>query len=198
MIQLLKGSVASKSDNTITLLANSIGFAVQVPHPDTYEIGTPITLTIYMHWNQEQGPSLYGFTSEAEKKIFELIISCSGIGPRIGLAILSAMSPGEFITAIQNGNEAALSSVNGIGSKKAEQIIVSLKHKVAKLALDADFRHETGSSIRHQVAEVLKSLNYSKSEIHAAMNYLQEPGVTDGATFDALMRKALSFLAKKA
>lgn len=198
MINLLKGTVAHKTDNYITILTNSLGFAVHVPHPDTYILGSSVTVTIYMHWNQEQGPSLFGFANESEKKIFELIISCSGIGPRIGLAILSAMSPAEFVTAIQNGNETALSSVNGIGSKKAEQIIVSLKHKVAKLALEPDFKHDSSGSSRQQVAEVLKSLNYSKTEIHAAMNYLQEQAASEPSTFDTLMRKALSYLAKKA
>ncbi|MFZ5953776.1 MAG: Holliday junction branch migration protein RuvA [Candidatus Dependentiae bacterium] len=197
MIHTLQGTITHKTEYALTIMTNAIGFAVTVPNPDLYEIGNTVTFHIYFHWNQEQGPSLFGFKTEIEKKLFELIISCSGIGPRIGIALLAAMSPSEFVGAIQKGDESALSSVNGIGTKKAEQIIVALKHKVAKLAFEPDFKRDNSGAARHQVSEVLKSLNYSKTEIHAAMNYLQEPGISEATTFDALMRKALAYLAKK-
>ena len=87
----------------------------------------------YMHWNQDNGPTLYGFNSILEKTVFLLIISCSGIGPKIGLAVLHHLEPATFVQAIIEENIKVLSSISGIGAKKAEQICVALKHKVAKL-----------------------------------------------------------------
>lgn len=197
MIQTLHGTIAQRIEQLIIIEVNGIGYGVHVAHPDNYTIGTQTHLQIYMHWNQEQGPCLFGFSHDLEKRIFEMIIGCSGIGPRIGLAILGSMSPAEFVAAIQQANEKALSSVNGIGAKKAEQIIVALKHKVAKLNMHPELQQAPANQARHQVNEVLKSLNYSKQEVNAAMNYLNEDQASAALTFDQLMRQALSYLAKK-
>lgn len=197
MIHTLHGIITQRIEQLIIVEVNGIGYAVNVANPDNYTIGTQANLQIYMHWNQEQGPSLFGFMHDLEKRIFEMIIGCSGIGPRIGLALLAAMSPSEFVAAIQQANEKALSSVNGIGAKKAEQIIVALKHKIAKISLHPELQKAPANQARHQVNEVLKSLNYSKQEINAAMNYLNEEQASAALTFDQLMRQALTYLAKK-
>ena len=104
----------------------------------------------------------------------------------------------DFLTAVQTGNEKALSSVSGIGPKKAEQMMVQLKHKVAKL-IDSGITI-TGSpelEQRSDIAQVLKSLNYSKPEITAAMQHIQERYAGAHVAFDQLVRHALSFLSKK-
>jgi len=197
MINTLSGLVVAIDEASITLETNQIGFVLGVTNPQNYEIGKQVILYTYLHWNQEHGPSLFGFATEQEKKIFLLIISCSGIGPKIGLALVAQMSPSAFIAAINQGNQTALSAVNGIGAKKAEQIIVQLKHKIAKLVLSREFEQVSTQPQRYQITEVLKSLNYSKNEIGAAMNYLNEHCPDISLPFDQLMRTALSFLAKK-
>ncbi|BDC35244.1 Holliday junction ATP-dependent DNA helicase RuvA [Candidatus Dependentiae bacterium Noda2021] len=197
MIHTLHGTIAQRMEQLIIVEVNGIGYAVNVANPDMYTIGSQTQLQIYLHWNQEQGPSLYGFAQDLEKRVFEMIIGCSGIGPRIGLALLAAMSPAEFVAAIQEANEKALSSVSGIGAKKAEQIIVALKHKVAKMSAHPELQKTPVHQARHQVNEVLKSLNYSKQEISAAMNHINEEHASAALTFDQLMRQALTYLAKK-
>jgi Holliday junction DNA helicase RuvA len=151
-----------------------------------------------LHWNQEQGPSLFGFATEAEKVIFLLLIDCPGVGPKIGLAVLAHMTPATFLRAIQSGNDEALSQVNGIGAKKAEHLIVHLKHKVAKLieaGLDAE---EGGQANQWQtVIEALNALNYSRPEINRALKHLHESYADKTYAFDQLLRQALSFLSKK-
>lgn len=199
MLSSIAGKITAYEPGLIVLEAANIGFTVNTPTTVACMLDQQITLHIYMHWNQEQGPTLYGFEKEADKRVFLLIISCSGIGPKIALAALSEMGSTALVRAVQQGNADALSSISGIGQKKAEQMIVQLKHKIDKciksgLILDA---HADISDI-HNVTQVLSSLNYSRNEIHGALSWLQEQNKGMQVPFDKLVRQALSFLAKKA
>lgn len=199
MISTLSGTIVAYQPGLVVLQANNIGFSVSTPTTIACTLNNQITLQTYMHWSQEQGPTLYGFHSEVDKQVFLLIIGCSGIGPKLALAALSHMSAASFIRAVQQADCSALSSINGIGEKKAEQIIVQLKHKVEKLiksGLILD-EHEDISDI-HNVTQVLTSLNYSRAEISNALGWLQEQNKGATVAFDKLVRQALSFLAKKA
>jgi Holliday junction DNA helicase RuvA len=200
MFSYLRGKVATIQESLVTLDVQGVGFAFQVPSPEFFQGKQDITVPIHMHWNSDNGPSLYGFSSELERTVFLLITSCSGLGPKIGLAVLNQLNPGSFLQAIQEGDDKALSSVSGIGAKKAEQIIVQLRHKVTKLvesgiALDQG----TQESLEQwkNLTQVLQSLNYSRQEIEATLSYLRKECGGTAAPFDLLMRQALSFLAKK-
>lgn len=200
MFSYLKGKVTTISESTITLDVRGVGFAFQVPSPEFFQGKQEIMVPVHMHWNSDNGPSLYGFASEFERTVFLLITSCSGLGPKIGLAVLNQLSPNVFLQAIQEGDDKALSSVNGIGAKKAEQIIVQLRHKVSKL-IDSGVPLEQGTQQSLEqwknLTQVLQSLNYSRQEIEATLTYLRKEGGGVSTPFDALMRQALSFLAKK-
>jgi Holliday junction DNA helicase RuvA len=151
-----------------------------------------------MHWNQEQGPSLFGFTSDLDKTVFLMIISCSGIGPKLGIAVLSAMSAKDFLAAVQTGNDKAFSAISGIGAKKAEQLIMQLRDKVAKLVKSGVELDETSQAGHwHTVSQALASLNYTCAEVAQTMKYLSQTYSGTSLTFDQLMRYALSYLAKK-
>jgi holliday junction DNA helicase RuvA len=199
MITTLSGTIEDIHESTLTLAVGGFGFGVQVPQASAFTLGQTVNLLVHMHWNQENGPTLYGFKMPLEKAVFLMITSCSGLGPKLAMAVLGQMGSHDFLEAIQASNEDALSAVNGIGAKKAEQIIVQLKHKVAKLV-------ESGAAIggsqtleeRHNISQVLKSLNYSRQEISATMNYLNEQYPGNAMAFDQLMRQALAFLAKRA
>lgn len=199
MINFLKGTVFTSNEQSITLMLNQIGigFEIFITKKVQVSIGKEISLFIYSHWNQEHGPTLYGFLNENEKKIFELILSCSGIGPKIGLALLSQIEPQEFIRSITDQDVKLLSSVNGIGTKKAEQIIMQLKHKISSF-LDTGFCQDS-ESYKHlkSVNEVLTSLNYSRSEIVTTIEHLKNNCSLENYTFDQLLRQALSILSKK-
>lgn len=199
MIHNLVGTVKEIKDQAIVIDIGSLAFQVAVPQESVFQIACQIKLHIYMHWNQEQGPSLFGFQEELEKKVFLMIIDCSGIGPKIGLAVLACMPPQQFLEVIQSGNEKALSKVNGIGAKKAEQMIVQLKHKVAKL-LESGVEISGSAQLTHwqNLTQVLESLNYSRAEISAALKHLRDSEPQINAPFDQMMRRALSFLSKKA
>lgn len=198
MINSLSGTVADISDSILTLNVAGVGFALQIPQSCAFAIGQQVHILTHMHWNQENGPSLFGFNTALEKSVFVMITGCSGLGPKLAMAVLGQLGAAEFLQAVQAANEDALSNVSGIGAKKAEQIIVQLKHKVAKMV-------ESGVNVggnqaleqRHNISQVLKSLNYSRQEISAAMNYLNDQYPDSSIAFDQLMRHALAYLAKR-
>jgi Holliday junction DNA helicase RuvA len=199
MLNSLKGTILSVADKQI-ILENPWGsIALQVAEDKSFIPGTVMTVYTQMVWNQEQGPSLFGFVDATERTVFLLIISCAGLGPKIALAILAQMRVQGFLDAIMRNDEQALSRVNGIGQKKAAQIIVQLKHKVEKL-IKSGFELAT---VDHNLAhwntlnDALVSLNYTRSEIARALKYVGDTQQGGSVAFDVLMRQALSFLSKK-
>jgi len=199
MITRLSGAIVEVTEQSLTLDVQGVGYGVHVPNAQKFSNGQSIILFVATHWNQENGPSLFGFATAFERTLFTLIVSCSGIGPKIALSILSQMTPTHFLNVIQSADESALSAINGIGPKKAEQLMVHLKHKVAKLVDQGGVVIDDSepTSVRHNVAQVLKSLHYSKQEITAAMHYINEKHPSHTVPFDQLMRHALGFLAKQ-
>ena len=198
MINSLSGIIKEINESILTIDVQGVGFGLQVPQPSLYQVGQKADLLVHMHWNQENGPSLFGFNSALEKTVFLMITSCSGLGPKLAMAVLAQLGASEFLEAVQTANEDALSAVSGIGAKKAEQIIVQLKHKVAKL-IESGANIGTSATLekRHEISQVLKSLNYSPQEVRAAMNYLNDQYPQNSVAFDQLVRNALAFLAKR-
>ena len=198
MITVINGTVKAVKEQSIVVDVGAFALQVAVPQESFFDVGKQVSLAAYMHWNQEQGPSLYGFNSELEKSVFLITIDCSGVGPKIGLAVLASLGAERFIEIVQAGDEKALSKVSGIGPKKAEQMIVNLKHKVAKL-LDSGIKITGSAQITQwqNIQEVLESLNYSRSEITVAMKQLRESAPDVQLPFDQLIRRALGYLAKK-
>ncbi len=200
MFGYIKGSVEEISGALVVVEVGGIGFQLAMPNTASLTIGKVATISTYMHWNQENGPSLYGFVSALEKTVFTVIISCSGIGPKIGLAVLGTLSPNQFLQAVAQQDIKTLSSVNGIGAKKAEQMLVALRHKVAKLFDSGIVGVQTdGGAAVHwkDLTEALGSLNYSRTEVQHAVHYLREQKIETELSFDQLLRGALSYLAQK-
>ena len=200
MISFVKGKIIEVDEQAITveLPQCALGIQLSVTNATSYVQNKEVALHAYMHWNQEQGPSLFGFTTKTEKRIFVLMISCSGVGPKMALSALSQMQPAEFVRAVHENDAKALSTINGIGAKKAEQIIVQLKHKVAKL-IDADLVADDSGALKQikGVSDVLLSLNYSRPEIAGALDYVKGSGGGQDCSFDQALRLAVSFLSKR-
>ena len=199
MVDYFVGTVKESQDQQIVLDLGMIGIALHVPNAQYFVKGAAVTVYSYLHWNTENGPSLFGFAIPLDRTIFQVIISCSGIGPKIALAILADLGAQSFLHAISVGDDQMLSKVNGIGKKKAEQIIVQLKHKVASLLESGtvEVSDIQESSHFYDVGLALQSLNYSRPEIGRAMDYLKKNTKIDKVTFDVLLRQALSYLSKQ-
>ncbi|MGB8467684.1 MAG: Holliday junction branch migration protein RuvA [Candidatus Babeliales bacterium] len=195
MISLLEGTVQTVYDSAITLMCHGIGFELHVPNATNYAHHEKITVHTYVHWNQEQGFTLFGFRSLEEKKIFLLLISCQGVGPKLALAIFNELTINQLIDALVNRKNSVLSSVSGIGAKKAELITLHLHEKVAQLVATGQLHATEETSHLQQLTQVLSSLNYSRQEIASVIDQLRS-SINTQESFDQLLRKALSLLSK--
>ncbi|HBR70682.1 TPA: hypothetical protein DIC20_01205 [Candidatus Dependentiae bacterium] len=199
MLDYIKGKVHAIHEQSLSVFSEmlQLGFAINIAHPSSFSLGEEISLYLHLHWNQEQGPSLYGFKSVRERELFVLVNSCSGIGPKMSLNILSQIEVSIFINAIRSSDVKSLSQLKGIGTKKAEQLILQLKSKIDHF-ICSDQQLCVGA-VKHlkQVTDVLESLNYSRTEIQQTLIYLREQPDVAEISFDQIMRHALSFLAKK-
>ncbi|MDD2319932.1 MAG: Holliday junction branch migration protein RuvA [Geobacteraceae bacterium] len=199
MIALLTGKIAYKSPEYIILDVNGVGYRVQIPFSTYYEIpdgGAEISLNIYTHV-KEDAISLYGFRTADEKLFFQLLISVSGIGPKLGKDILSNIQVNELAAAITRGDLARLSAVPGIGKKTAERLVLELKDKVAKLDLAAA---ATGgeqalpsAGIEEDVASALINLGYKEAVVKKALAELR---VSPDDSMEQVLKQALKALMK--
>ena len=131
MIAHLCGTVAEKFANTITLDVHGVGYEIFVTNLDFDATSLEEQRKFYTyHAIRENSEDLYGFTSLAAKKIFELLISVQGIGPKAAMAILSLAEAEEVRNAIANADSAFVSKASGVGKKSAERVIVDLRDKV--------------------------------------------------------------------
>lgn len=199
MIKMLKGEVVNRDEHSVTIMPQGcgIGFDVAVVQPALFERGKAAELFTYMHWNQENGPSLYGFSSAQERDFFVLIIGCSGIGPKIALAILEQIEITDFVHAIQTGDGLSLSKLKGIGLKKAEQLILQLKGKIDTFSCAQSVKTSGAHQHVKQLSDVLQSLNYSRTEVQQAIAYVRETVTDETVAFEPCLRKALLFLSQR-
>jgi holliday junction DNA helicase RuvA len=193
MIMYLSGKVRDVYPGGIVIDINGLGIGVQTGQ-GLFTVGQQVDLHIHMHWNQEQGPQLFGFRTVQEKLVFTLIVGGHGFGPKLALTALDTFSPQKFINALLQGDREALSAISGVGTKKAETMIVQLKDKACKLASSGMFVQENNN--QYKAAEALASLGYSRDEIGRTLSHIYEDG-TQEYSLESVLRKALSLLAKK-
>lgn len=131
MIAHVKGTVAEKFNNSVIVDVHGVGYEITltVLDYDNVKLGDEIKFYTY-HSIRENAEELYGFSSLAAKKLFELLISVQGIGPKAAIAILSLAQPEEVRNAIANADAAFVSKASGVGKKSAERVIVDLCDKV--------------------------------------------------------------------
>jgi Holliday junction DNA helicase RuvA len=198
MINLISGTIKKIHEKSITIFVSGIGFHCYTPRPNAFKEGKSAELFSYMHWNSDKGPSLYAFDNELERTTFLMIIDCPKIGPGIALSILAQIEAPSFLEIITSQNEAALSAINGIGAKKAEQLVMQLKHKVAKLIASGTVKADAQQDFVQwqNISDVLTSLSYSKQEISGAMKFLGKEYVDQNYPLDKLIRAALSYLSQ--
>jgi holliday junction DNA helicase RuvA len=162
MIAYLKGKILGKGLSYVILENNNIGYKVFVT-PETLEakIGDTLALYIY-HKVAEDAQSLYGLPDFETLQFFELLITVSGVGPKVALAILSSARVDSIRQAIANQDAAAFTRISGIGLKTAEKIIVELKSKVGTL-------ESGGAAASGDAFEALIALGYNQREVREAL-----------------------------
>ena len=180
MIYCLTGKIVKKSMNAVVLSCGGVGYYAQCPASVAGALpGVGKEDTIYTVMSvTENDVSLYGFATEQQQACFEMLTAVSGVGPKVGLAILSVMEPDRVALAISAGDHKAFKAASGVGPKLAQRIVLELKDKVAKGFVDgisledvagasADTQASQGS---RQAIAALVSLGYSQSEAALAVS----------------------------
>lgn len=131
MIAHIIGKITEKFQNLVIVDVHGVGYELTISAPDAEMINVDGETKFYTyHSVRENGEDLYGFTSLAAKKLFEMLISVNGIGPKAAMSILSLSTPEEVRNAIANDDIAFISKASGVGKKSAERVIVDLRDKV--------------------------------------------------------------------
>jgi Holliday junction DNA helicase RuvA len=172
MIASLEGIIDAVSKDSLIVNVNGIGFKVAVTTSVLSEMGiTGREVKLYTHFHiREDDMSLFGFGSLDELKLFETLISVSGLGPKTGMAMLSAMSADQVAMAIASGSVEILTTIPGIGKKTADRLILELKDKVGGVMISSP----AGKAAQENadVVSALVSLGYSVQETTKAVNAL--------------------------
>ena len=180
MIYCLTGKIVKKSMNAVVLSCGGVGYYAQCPASVAGALpGVGREATIYTVMSvTENDVSLYGFATEEQQACFEMLTAVSGVGPKVGLAILSVMEPQRVARAISAGDHKAFKAANGVGPKLAQRIVLELKDKVAKGFVDGiSLEDVAGASAQTPAAQsssqaiaALVSLGYSQSEAALAVS----------------------------
>ena len=172
MIAHLVGKIEEKFGNSLILDVNGVGYEVTVPTPDFEAVclGEERKFFTY-HAVRENAEELYGFSSLAAKKIFELLISVQGVGPKAGIAILSLAEAEEVRNAIANADAAFISKASGVGKKSAERVIVDLRDKVGIPSHygATETKFATATTANDEALDALIALGFPLKEATAAL-----------------------------
>ncbi len=196
MIAFLKGFVEELLPDTALLDVGGVGYRVEIS-AQTFEQLKPQTevkLLIHHHIT-ESDQRLFGFYTKDEKQLFEKLITVKGVGPKLGLTIVSGLPANHLIQAISNSDIATLSRVPGIGKKTAERISLELKDKIGQISSSSGQGTIAPiSGISDEVISALESLGFRRREAEqATIKVLQD---ADVQTVPSAIKKALSLLNK--
>ncbi len=196
MIGFLRGRVLLRGDDHILLLVGDIGFRVYVSSATLAALGEgQVELYTYLHV-REDGMALYGFPSRQEFSTFELLLTVSGVGPKVALGVLSTMSPEEFCRVVAYEDVKSLTRVPGVGPKMAKRLIFELKDRVGELRVAPGQVSTTAPEFRgpvEEALEALEALGYSKTEATGALERVLDARGEVGEPRD-LVRAALKVL----
>jgi len=201
MIAHLQGTLASKTVEQAVIDVHGVGYAVSIPLSTYYTLPSlkaPVTLLTILHV-REDVMRLYGFATEDERILFELLTSVSSIGPRLALNMLSSIPAPELHQSIAHSDVTRLQTIPGIGRKTAERVVLELKEKVGRVALAASL--DAGAAtldIDHVLGDVvsaLLNLGYKRPEAEKAVKGARAAANGDLA-LETLLKDALQQLGR--
>ena len=198
MIDKLKGVLDKKSTTYAVIFVGGVGYKLKMSInglESLPSIGDEVNILTYLYV-REDILDLYGFIDPIERNTFNLLISISGIGPKLALTILSGINPKQLKERVISGDVAALTSVPGVGSKTAKRIIIELKEKFIKSddsSLGFDDKNILSSELFKDVVNALVSLGYKQNYAKEACKDLEEKGQMDGE-IEVVIKKALKLL----
>lgn len=173
MITAIEGTIEARLPEGLVVKLGGVSVLVQTPMSTLGQVG-PNGSTVKLHTHlhvREDMLALYGFVTREELEMFQQLITVSGVGPRLGLAILSNLSPDALRAAIAAGNEALLTKIPGVGKRTAGRLILELRGKIAAPVAASPALSAPGSE---EVIAALSSLGYSAGQIQTALRNLPD------------------------
>jgi Holliday junction DNA helicase RuvA len=199
MIARLTGKIVYKSLDYLIIDVSGVGYRLHIPLTTYYALPDDETVSFFVYTSvREDAINLYGFLDNLEKEFFALLISISGIGPRLAVNILSNIAVAELGAAIEEGDIQRLSAIPGIGKKTAERLVLELREKVKRLSpAKAPAGVATGSSSPSRVLEdavsALINLGYKENQAKKAIKSVE---VKETASVETILKSALKILAQ--
>ena len=202
MIALISGKIVYKGISHVVIDAHGVGYRIFIPLTTFYELpdaGQIITLHVHTHVKQD-AINLFGFYTVQERDLFQLMLTVSGIGPKMSLNILSGIPVQEMLRAISSGDVRKLISIPGLGKKLAERLILELKEKVLKKMMPEgapaiDNQQKINEIIREDVLSALTNLGYKSNVAQDALNKVLYTSAEELA-MDKLLKKTLKILSR--
>jgi Holliday junction DNA helicase RuvA len=193
VIAYIEGPVLLVDQGYAVIKPSGVGYQVFLCKKDSEALTVGQNVALYVHTHlREDALELYGFSSGLERQLFLLLISVSGVGPKLGLAILSYLRPNELIDAIINKDITTMSAVPGIGKKTAERLSLELKDKVTKL--DCGEREiNSFTSLRVSLEQAIRGLGFTKGQSDKAILALDHEDLTR-LPLEVLIKKTLNVL----
>ena len=200
MIGFLRGNIFSKSPPFLLLDVNGVGYELEAPMATFYALGEPGTEAgLFTHLVvREDAQLLFGFSDQIQQQLFRLLLKINGVGPKVGLAILSTLKVDEFITCIHHEDAGTLVKVPGIGKKTAERMITDMRDRITQFGEPA---HDVSTSAASQMIQspiqdaigALIALGYKPTEATKAVRAIE----SEHSQRDDLIRGALQYLTKR-
>ena len=198
MIAYLSGALLEKHLQRLIVDVNGVGYDVLVPLSTMYVIGDPgskVALRIYTHV-REDALQLFGFATPLEQALFERLISVSGIGPKLALAVLSGIEPAELSRAIRSADIARLTRIPGVGKKTAERLVVELKDRLPKSdtvePVPGGAEGPDSNDVRDDLLSALENLGYPRNSVEKTVDKVLRSA--EDRTFEPLLRATLKLL----
>lgn len=165
MIDQISGKIISINDNYVVLEVGGLGIKVNISANFASKLVNEDLITLVTYLNvREDALDLYGFKNDSERNLFLMLISISGIGPKLAVSILSGVELDELKLNILSGDIKSLTSIPGVGAKTAKRIIIELKDKLSKTTTtELGFEDDYSSNISKDVLSALVGLGYSES-----------------------------------
>ncbi|MGH9364418.1 MAG: Holliday junction branch migration protein RuvA [Thermoanaerobaculia bacterium] len=193
MIGRLTGRLAAKATDHVLLDVGGVGYLVHIPLSTFYELPeteSPASLWIHTHV-REDTLALYGFLTERERALFQLLLGVAGIGPKVALTVLSGIPPSELIQALRKQDVRRLVAIPGVGKKTSERMVLELSEKVERLGAEAA-PGAPAAVATDDVVSALVNLGYRRSEAERAVESIARIGAPE--QFGEYLKEALKRL----
>jgi Holliday junction DNA helicase RuvA len=194
MISHLRGKLVEKTPTLAVIETGGVGFHVHIPlssYRMLGEIGQETLVLTYLHV-REDVLQLYGFATQEERKLFLLLLSVSGVGPKVAQGILSSSAPESFGQAVAGGDIAFLTQIPGIGRKTAERLVLELKDKVREVLPKKEAPGDGRISVQREAALALVSLGFKQSQAEETVRKICQQDAA--LPLEELLRCALNLL----